>query len=252
MTPIFRKARQNRIFQDVVDQVGDAILDGQVAIGDRLPAEREMCELFGISRGTLREALRVLEEKGLIEIRLGVGGGSMVKGANADRITESLAMLIRSGDVSLKHLAEFRLDVEGAVSGIAAKCAGKGDIDILRALLTEAEFHYRKGLSGWNDFVRVDEKIHMALAEITGNPIYRFILRTVHDNIHRYYDRFLARGEEEMGENYEDLCNIVAAVADGDAGKARTLAQSHVRRFSRYMEKNRKQSTQKNSHTGGI
>ncbi|MBI9083191.1 MAG: FadR family transcriptional regulator [Desulfobacterales bacterium] len=240
MDPIFRKARQNRIFQDVVDQVGDAILDGQIAIGDRLPAEREMCELFGISRGTLREALRVLEEKGLIEIRLGVGGGAVVKGANADRITESLAMMIRSGDVSLNHLAEFRQDVEGAVSGIAAKCADQSDIDVLHALLAEAEAHYRKGLSGWNDFVRVDEKIHMTLAEITGNPLYRLILRTVHDNIHKYYDRFLAVGEEELQENYEDLCRIVAAVADGDAGKARSLAQSHVKRFSRHMEKKKR------------
>ena len=243
MAPIFRKARQNRIFKDVVDQVGDAILDGQIQVGDRLPAEREMCELFGVSRGTLREALRVLEEKGLIEVRLGVGGGAVVKGANGDRITESLAMLIRSGEISLEHLAEFRMDVEGAVSGIAATCAGKGDVDRLNVLLAEAEAHYRNGISRWNDFVRVDEKIHMALAEITGNPIYRFILRTVHDNIHRYYDRFLARGEDELRENYQDLCSIVTAVAQGDAGKARSLAQSHVKRFSRYMEKNKRSST---------
>ena len=86
----------------------------------------------------------------------------------------------------------------------------------------------------------MDEAIHMALAEITGNPIYRFILRTVHDNIHQYYNRFLAVGEEEMQENYNDLCNIIDAVAGGDAFRARNLARSHVKRFSQRMEKKKK------------
>lgn len=237
---MFRKARQNRIFQDVVDQIRDAILDGQLAVGQRLPPERELCELFGTSRGTLREALRVLEEKGLVEIRLGVGGGAVVKGASADGITETLAMLIRSGEVSLAHLAEFRQDVEGTVTAAAAKSARDDQISALRDLLAEAQRHYRSGLAGWEDFVRVDEAIHMALAEIPGNPIYRFILRTVHDNIHQYYDRFLAVGEAELKENYDDLRRIVDAVAAGDAARARTLARSHVRRFSRHMEKKKR------------
>jgi GntR family transcriptional regulator, transcriptional repressor for pyruvate dehydrogenase complex len=237
---MFRKARKNRIFQDVVEQIRSAILDGELQVGQRLPAERELCEMFATSRGTLREALRVLEEKGLIEIKLGMGGGAVVKAANTDQMTESLAMLIRSGSVSLEHLAEFRLDVEGAVAGMAARRAAPGEIETLQTLLAEAEAHYSQGLSQWNDFVRVDEKIHMALAEISGNPIYRFILRTVHDNIHRYYDRFLSMGETELDENYRDLCRIVAAVAQGDAVRAREVAEAHVVRFNRYMAMKRK------------
>jgi len=240
MVKIFRKARQNRIFQDVVEQVQDAILDGRLKPGDRLPAERELCETFGTSRGTLREALRVLEQKGLVEIRLGVGGGAVVKDANADAISDNLAMLIRSQKVSLDHLAEFREDVEGTVTGLAALRARKKDLDLLRSLLEEARKYHDAGLPAWDDFVRVDEQMHMALARIARNPLYAFILQTIHDNIQRYYDRFLTAGEMELKENFKDLCGITASVEEGDAQKAKRLAREHVRRFKRYMKNKRR------------
>ena len=68
--PLFRAARQNRIFQDVVEQIQDAIIEGRLRAGDKLPAERELKDLLKTSRSTLREALRVLEHKGLIEIKV--------------------------------------------------------------------------------------------------------------------------------------------------------------------------------------
>ncbi len=239
MEKMFRKARQNRIFQDVVEQVQDAIVDGRLTMGDRLPAERDLCEMFGTSRGTLREALRVLEQKGLVEIRLGVGGGAVVKDANAEAISDSLAMLIRSRKISLDHLAEFREDVEGTVTGLAARRARKADLALLRSLLEQARRHHDAGLGSWDEFVRVDETVHMTLARIAGNPLYIFILQTIHENIQRYYDRFLSVGEMELKENYEDLCAIVASVEAGDARKARRLARDHVRRFRRHMTEKR-------------
>ncbi len=236
MQTFFRKARQSRIFQDVVEQVQDAILEGRLQTGQRLPAERELGEMFGTSRGTLREALRVLEQKGLIEIRLGVGGGAVVKGANADAFSDNLTMLLRSETVSLKHLAEFREDVEATATGLAARRARKGDIARLRSLLDQARRHRDAGLEEWDAFVGVDEKMHMALARIARNPLYAFILQTIHDNIHRYYERFLTAGEEELWENYQDLSDIVDAVEAGDADRAKRSAREHVRRFERYME----------------
>jgi DNA-binding GntR family transcriptional regulator len=76
----------------------------------------------------------------------------------------------------------------------------------------------------------------MTMADITGNPIYISVLHSIHDNIHQYYDRFLSMEEPELQENYKDLCSIVAAVEDGHAVLARSLAENHVQRFSRYMK----------------
>ena len=242
MTSLFRNAKQSRIFQDVVDQIQGAILDGRIQPGDKLPSERDLGEMLGTSRGTLREALRVLEQKGLIEIKLGVGGGAIVKGPGGEQITESLAMLIQSQQISLHHLAEFREGVEGTVAGLAAQRATDEDIEHLRDLLQAAKTHWQAGVEQWPEFVRVDERLHMHLARIAGNPLYEFILKTVHANIHIYYDRFLPGGINELNENYHDLALLVEAVATGQKERAVDLARDHVRRFNRYMEGKKRQS----------
>lgn len=238
MEPLFRAAKQNRIFQDVVDQIQDAIIDGQLKAGDRLPAERQLQKMMKTSRSTLREALRVLEQKGLIEIKLGMGGGAVVRTVSTEQVTESLDLLIRSQRVSLNQLAEFREGVEGDVLALAAKRARQSDIAQLRKLLERAkacvELH-----SDRRDFLEADRDLHLAFVGITRNPIYISILNTVHENIHRYFDRFLDMNEREMAENYEDLENIVDAMESRDAQRARELAQKHVRRFNRYMKAKR-------------
>jgi DNA-binding FadR family transcriptional regulator len=234
---MFQAAKQTKVFQDVVDQIQEAIFDGRLKTGQTLPAERELKDMFNISRGTLREALRVLEHKGLIEIRLGVGGGSVVKAVDSEQISESLGLLIRTQKVSLNHLAQFREDVEGIIAAHAAQQHSKEDLLKLKQLLAKAMACVENGSSQRNAFIGIDKQIHMTMAEITGNPIYITILHSVHDNIHRYYDRFLSMEETELQENYQDLCKIIEAVENGQVDQARALTQLHVQRFNRYMKK---------------
>ena len=239
---MFQAAKQTKVFQDVVEQIQEAILDGRLTAGQTLPAERELKETFNISRGTLREALRVLEQKGLIEIKLGVGGGSVVKAVDTDQISESLGLLIRSQKVSLNHLAQFREDVEGIVAAHAAEKHGAADIDRLKNLLTNARICVEKGASRRDAFIDIDKQIHMTMARITGNPVYISVLHSIHDNIHRYYDRFLSMEKTELEENYNDLCDLVEAIENSDAKLARRLAKRHVQRFNKYM-KNREDAS---------
>jgi GntR family transcriptional repressor for pyruvate dehydrogenase complex len=243
--PMFQTARQTKVFQDVVAQIQEAILDGRLKTGDTLPSERQLKDMFNISRGTLREALRVLEQKGLIEIKLGVGGGSVVKGVNIEKVSESLALLIRSQKVSLNHLAEFREDVEGIVAAHAAKRCTEADILQLKEYLNEARKCIDQGTSQRDAFIEIDKQIHMTLAAVVQNPIYVSVLHSVHDNIHRYYERYLSMEEPELKENYQDLCELVALIEKGQADMARDLARDHVRRFNQYMEKRKKEDDSK-------
>lgn len=239
MEPLFRVAKQNRIFQDVVDQIQEAIIDGRLKVGDRLPSERELKDTLQTSRSTLREALRVLEQKGLIEIKLGTGGGAVVRAVTADQVTESLDLLIRSQKVSLVHLAEFRESIEGDVVAIAARRAGVKDIERLKQLLGTAEACVARGSDQIDDFLQVDKKLHLAFAQISKNPVYISVLKTIHDNIGRYYEQFLTMKDREMVENLNDLRDIVQAVEQKQPAKARKSAQMHVRRFNQYMKKHR-------------
>ena len=241
---MFQAAKQTKVFEDVVAQIQEAILEGRLKAGDTLPSERQLKDMFNISRGTLREALRVLEQKGLIEIKLGVGGGSVVKDLNGDKVSEGLALLIRSQKVSLNHLAEFREEVEGIVAAQAAARISAADSDRLRDLLKEAGRCVDAGTSQRDAFLDMDKRIHMTLAQVAANPIYISVLHSVHDNIHRYYDQFLSMDARELQENYRDLCDLVDAVEKGQANRARKLARGHVQRFNSYM-KNREQSVDK-------
>lgn len=233
---MFQAAKQTKVFQDVVEQIQEAIFAGRLETGQTLPAERELKAMFNISRGTLREALRVLEQKGLIEIKLGVGGGSVVRAVDTEQISESLGLLIRSQKVSLNHLAQFREDVEGIIAAHAAQWHGQEDITKLKNLLTKALACVERGRSQRDAFINIDKQIHMTLAEITGNPIYISVLHSIHDNIHRYYDRFLSMEKPELEENYQDLCDIFEAVESGRVEQARELARHHVKRFNQYMQ----------------
>jgi DNA-binding FadR family transcriptional regulator len=233
---MFQAAKQTKVFQDVVEQIQEAILDGRLTTGQTLPAERELKETFNISRGTLREALRVLEQKGLIEIKLGVGGGSVVKAVDTDQISESLGLLIRSQQVSLNHLAQFREDVEGIVAAHAAENRAPEDIHKLKELLHNADKCVKQGPSQRNAFIDIDKQIHMTMARITGNPVYISVLSSIHDNIHRYYDQFLSMDKPELEENYDDLFKMVRAIEKGDAATARKVAKQHVTRFNTYMQ----------------
>jgi DNA-binding FadR family transcriptional regulator len=234
---MFQTAKPTKVFQEVVTQIQEAILAGRIETGQTLPSERELKNMFQISRGTLREALRVLEQKGLIEIRLGVGGGSVVRAVDAGRVSESLGLLIRSQKVSLNHLAEFREGVEGSIAAQAAERRTAADIRKLKDLLGVARACVQDGRRRRDEFLEVDKQIHMTIAATTQNPIYQSVLASIHDNIHRYYDRFLSMDDPELQENCRDLCDLVDAIEKGAAHDARRLAREHVQRFNGYMQR---------------
>lgn len=231
---MFHAAKQNRIFQDVVDQIQETILAGHLQPGDTLPAERDLKAMLQVSRGTLREALRVLEQKGLITIKLGVGGGAVVKDPSFDQVGESLAMLIRMQKVSLNHLAEFRKGVEGDIAALAAQRATPEDLTRLSELLAQAEGHAMRGAPGSAEFMQLDKAIHRALARMTGNPVFVSLHHTVHDNIDQYYENYLSLDDRELIENYTDLRDIITAIKDRRVDDARALARRHVLRFNHY------------------
>ena len=234
---MFKPAKQNRIYQNVVEQIQEAILEGQLKVGEQLPPERRLIEMFGVSRGTLREALRVLQQKGMIEIKTGVTGGSIIRGVTAESFSENLALLIRYQKVSLQDLADFREGIEGTVAALAAERATTEDIRTLKALYDQSAAAFAAGPEQWDIAIRCDEQIHLALARISGNALFITVLETVYQNIHTYYERYLPMNESVLRENINDLKVIIEAIEAKDATKAHDRACHHVRKFAAYMDR---------------
>ena len=124
---MFNQAKQNRAFEDIISQIQESILEGRLREGDKLSGERTLREAFKVSRGTLREALRALEQKGLITIKTGAHGGAFICPINNRQMSESLDLLLRHQKISLRELAESREALEGYVAAKAAKSAKKAE-----------------------------------------------------------------------------------------------------------------------------
>jgi len=232
---MFKKAKQNRVFQDVVEQIQDAILAGKLKPGSKLPAERELKDMFNTSRGTLREALRVLEQKGLIEIKLGVAGGAIVKQIDAEPIVESLALLIRSGGISLDHLAEFRIKIEGSIVELATQRATPEDLQEMERLFQKAKRYFEN--QDWENFLKTDETMHTYIGIMSRNPIFQFVQKSIHDNIHQYYEAYLPMNHERTLENLSDFEKLIAAMKINDSAGAADIIRDHVKRFRKKMAK---------------
>jgi DNA-binding FadR family transcriptional regulator len=234
---MFQQAKQNRTFEDIISQIQESIVNGTLREGDKLAGERTLREVFKVSRGTLREALRALEQKGLVTIRTGAHGGAFICPINNKQMSESLDLLLRHQKISLRELAESREAVEGFVAAKAARKAKKEDLGQLTAILKSIRDHLDAPAFDWKKVITEDSEFHLGLARIAGNRVFESILDTVYKNINRYFDLFLSRERGLQEKNYQDLCKIVAAIEKKDPQRAQALVQDHVRYFNRIMEK---------------
>src|SRR5207244_13457221 len=116
----FTPIRQARASGEIVSQIERAIFDGDLRTGDRLESERELAERFSVSRITVRDALRVLEARGLVHVKVGASGGAFVSETNVDQVAESISTMIMLRRMTLSGVAEAGTVVETATSEPAA------------------------------------------------------------------------------------------------------------------------------------
>ncbi len=134
----------------------------------------------------------------------------------------------------MAHLSEFRIKLEGNLVELAAKRAEYDDIHVMKDLLKEAEVCIDN--MDWNGFLAVDKSMHTMLGKITRNPVFQFIQKTIHDNIHNYYDEYLPMDKEIAQENYNDFKIIIKALENKASKEASEQIKDHVHRFNLRMQ----------------
>ena len=161
---LFTPTRRARSFELVVEQIRDAVLDGKLATGERLPNERELCSMFGISRSTLREGLRALEALGVIEVRAGAGGGIFASEPQSDHAIGALELLMQFSDATTRDLAEFRVSFEAETAFSAAQRATPEDLAALGEIVREVAALAADATLPWPMLAEMDLKFHEAVA----------------------------------------------------------------------------------------
>jgi GntR family transcriptional regulator, transcriptional repressor for pyruvate dehydrogenase complex len=173
----FRRVQVARAFEDIAGQIRGELSHGRLKAGDRLPAERELAVRFGVSRNTLREALRSLEIAGLITLRKGAAGGAFVNNTNGETIVTSIQDMFSLGAVTTEQITQARISIESAIIRAACEAHTAGDIKRLRENLELAAEATRR-----NDFfARADLHLefHMILAGVTRNPILIVVMEAL-------------------------------------------------------------------------
>jgi GntR family transcriptional regulator, transcriptional repressor for pyruvate dehydrogenase complex len=173
---LFSPVNAGRISSMIVDQIRLLIRDGQLTAGDRLPSERELGERFGVSRVTVREALRVLEANGLITIKVGARGGAFITAPTSELLGEGIADLLTLSTITASEVTEarrvFELDI------IPLVCARADDEDI-RDLLEICD-RSDAALAADNYNMELSAEFHVRVARATHNAAIEMLVQSFH------------------------------------------------------------------------
>lgn len=212
---------KERLYQEIVDQIQQQILSGALKPGDQIPAERDLAERFGVSRTAVREAIKSLTEKGLIEVF--VGRGTFVTNLSHDRVVESMTILLRNEPHNVASLQEARELLEVPAARLAAM--RRSDTHVARLRAIAAELEEEQTISA--RLVDGDTEFHVEMARATGNPVLVLLSQTIMALLRTerlYRDDFTG----SLSTAFADHRELVDAIADGDADRAGHAMTDHL------------------------
>lgn len=219
LAPVLRPVRAGNGFEEALEQILQVVRLGLVPGGERLPAERELAERLGISRVTLREVLKVLQDQGLVESRRGRYGGTFVRPKDTAPGQDELRR--RTAGVDIEDVLRFREVLEVGAAGLCAAHGLDGDrAGRLREALA------RTHDAPLTDYRRLDTMLHLTLAELAGSPSLTARYAAVRASVNDLLDciPLLVRNLEHSQRQHTAL---VEAVLDGDADGARETMREH-------------------------
>lgn len=223
----FAKLTRATAYEQVAERIRSAILDKSLSSEVRLPAERELAQRFGVSRTTVREALRHLQAQGLLAVR---GRTSPMLPADPEasllRFREALSHVVQLRNVSLEELCELRLAIETAALVRAAQAPVPEQLAAARAALAEMQ-NARIGRAA---FYEADVSFHAALVAASGNEALRLVMLAVKDAMRHYLDQAMkGRAFAELRPQIvEEHRKLLEAVERGEAGAIPALLREHL------------------------
>jgi GntR family transcriptional repressor for pyruvate dehydrogenase complex len=223
---MFDSVKSNKVSQHITDQIRNAIFDGRLKPGDKLPPEKELTERFKVSKATLREALRSLEVLGFLEIRKGVSGGAFVTEVDMTKARDLFTNFLLFKNLSLKDLSEVRLLLEPYIAEKATLSITQDDLVRLEGLIKDSERALKSNIGF--ESRKIEIEFHRIIASITGNPILMFILDFV-ENLLIDTKEILKPGKEFSGKVLRAHKRIYSGLLERDVKKVHEEMVRHIR-----------------------
>ena len=220
----FRALPRTGFVADAIRTIQDMILDGRLRPGDRLPSERALSEALGVSRPTVREALRSLGAMNIVETRH--GSGTFVTSLSVEELLRPLQFALALSDFALEHLFEVRLMLEPGAAALAARRADELELELLRDCA-------RRGMAtdlDPDELVRIDVERHGTIAGAARNPLIQRLLAsiaTLAEESRAYTVRLPGVALRTAGEHDQ----IVEAIGARDPERARAAMIAHITRI---------------------
>lgn len=223
--PLFNPVSFGRISEVIISQIRQLIHSGELTAGARLPSERELCTQFGVSRVTVREALRVLESNGLVEIRVGAHGGAFVTTPTSEHVSEGITDLLALSGLSAVEVTEARQLIDLGIIKLVCERASAEDIEDLFELCAVAE----DALASGNYSVELSTRFHVRLAEAAHNGAISMVVQSFREPILMSLER--AHQVVPMGaRGVQEHRALVEAIRDRDPERAQEIMVAHLRR----------------------
>ena len=217
----FLPIRRNNLSEEVANRLLTLIVDGHLHPGEKLPSERALAEELGVSRPSLRQALRALAMMNILEIRH--GNGTRVAHLSPESLVRPFEFLLRLEDTSILQVFEVRKLLEVEVAGLAAERIGSAELRHLEAAVVTAA----ERVDDPEGFLGADIDLHLAIADAAKNPVLKALVVSI-AGLGRATRQRTTFDDEMRTQAAEDHRLIVQAVAARDAPAARGAMLTHL------------------------
>ncbi len=230
---MFKSVRSDRVSQVIADQIKEAIFQKKLKVGDKLPSERQLTEQFETSRVSIREALRTLENSGILEIRRGVDGGAFVRDPEGKMVNSFLQDMFSMGNIKVSHLTESRMAVEPFSAKIAAKLIKEPSLAHIRQNIAEAKECLKRGEFSDARFLNIE--YHRLIAQASKNPVIFFLIDSIMDIMENNISGIFLF-EEPVGHTIQLHEEIYDAMKSHDSERAHDLMLQHIQEIQAILE----------------
>ena len=220
---MYKIVQSSRLYEQIVEQIEQSVQKGDLKPGDQLPAERELAEQFGVSRTAVREAVKALREKGLVEAY--PGKGTFITSGSSNPMRQSIDRMMRSAQVdATSSLVEVREILEPEIAALAAVRATEENLNSLRESVAVMDAAKRDP----DAYIEADLDFHLELAEAAANPLILSLIDSIVGVLREQRIRiFEVEGGPDRGQYHHK--RILEAMEHQDAEGAREAMRAHLR-----------------------